>query len=286
MLVDWIKELEAQAGISVQTYSAVSGGDIADAYLLRTATDCFFLKTLAQRDALTVFEAEKAGLEALDQHPMIRIPQVFGVYQLSDRAALLLEYIEAKHPKADDWRLFGHSLAELQQKQQASFGWERDNFIGRLPQSNRLHESWTAFYAQERLLPQLERASRQGLLKAAESPSLSSLRAGLMPYLEAVQPSLLHGDLWSGNFLFDQAGKPCLIDPATYYGHYEVDLAMSRLFGGFHADFYKAYAEVWLPQSGADERNDLYQLYYLLVHLNLFGRSYYTSIKGLLERYF
>lgn len=287
MSTTWVKELEAQAGISVQTFRSVSGGDIADAYYLETSKgERFFLKMQAQPNAHSMFSVEKAGLEALGQHPSIRIPQVLGLFQLSDRAALLMEYIEAKRPGPEEWRLFGRSLAELHREEQGYFGWTQDNFIGRLPQSNQRHDSWITFYAQERLWPQLERAKAQGLLKGAECPDLGTLQDRLDPYFSEVQPSLLHGDLWSGNFLFDQEGRPCLIDPATYYGHHEVDLAMSRLFGGFHRLFYEAYAEIMPEQPGEAARNDLYQLYYLLVHLNLFGRSYYTSVKKLLERYF
>jgi len=287
MSTAWVKELEAQAGILVQTFRSVSGGDIADAYYLETSKgDRFFLKMQAQPNAHLMFAVEKAGLGALGQHPSIRIPQVLGLFQLSDRAALLMEYIEAKRPGPQEWQLFGRSLAELHCQVQGYFGWTQDNFIGRLPQSNRRHDSWITFYAQERLLSQLERAKTQGLLKGTECPDLATLQDRLDPYLAEVQPSLLHGDLWSGNFLFDQEGRPCLIDPATYYGHHEVDLAMSRLFGGFHTLFYEAYAEIMPEQLGAGARHDLYQLYYLLVHLNLFGRSYYTSVKKLLERYF
>lgn len=286
MQPSWQEELEAQTGLVIQKYQSVSGGDISDAYLLETETGRYFLKTNPAKDALAMFEVERAGLAALDQHPSIRIPKVLSSYQLSDRAALLMEYIEAKRPNEANWRLFGRSLAELHRETQNQFGWTQDNFIGRLPQSNQAHRTWIDFYATERLLPQIELARTKGLLSPAESPGLAELKVGLEPYCADIKPALLHGDLWSGNFLFDVSGQPCLIDPATYYGHDEVDLAMTRLFGGFDTAFYAAYAEIQPPKAGEAERNDLYQLYYLLVHLNLFGRSYYTSVKRSLNKYF
>lgn len=282
----WREELETQAGLVIRNHQAVSGGDISDAYLLETDSGRYFLKTNPAEDALVMFEVERAGLEALDLHPSLRIPKILGTYQLSDRAALLMEYIEAKRPNEADWLLFGRSLAELHQETATQFGWRQNNFIGRLPQSNQQHHTWIDFYATERLLPQIELAQIEGLLSPAESPGLAELKAGLKPYCADIKPTLLHGDLWSGNFLFDASGQPCLIDPATYYGHYEVDLAMARLFGGFAAAFYTAYAEIQPSKGGEAKRNDLYQLYYLLVHLNLFGRSYYTSVKRLLNKYF
>lgn len=282
----WQEELALQTGLLIQSCQSVSGGDISDAYLLETDSGHYFLKTNPADDALLMFQLEQVGLEALDQHPSIRIPRVLGTYQFSGQAGILMEYIESKRPNDADWRLFGRSLAELHRETQAQFGWEQDNFIGRLPQSNHRHDTWTGFYAAERLSPQIELARTKGLLSPAECPNLSELKAGLEPYCEATKPSLLHGDLWSGNFLFDTSGQPCLIDPATYFGHYEVDLAMTRLFGGFRAAFYEAYAEIQPATAGIEQRNELYQLYYLLVHLNLFGRSYYTSVKKLLDRYF
>lgn len=286
MRSSWIIELEGKAGIVIQSVRSLSGGDIADAYLLKTRKDNFVVKTLTQPDALPMFSAEQAGLLALDNHPSIRIPEVFGVYQLQGRAALLLEYIEPKPPGKSEWRLFGSSLAELQKEEQDYFGWQQNNFIGRFPQSNRQHHSWLAFYIQERLMPQLQRAQTQAYLNDKECPSTEQLTSMLEPYFREVYPSLLHGDLWNGNFLFDQNGKPCLLDPATYYGHYEVDLAMSHLFGGFHSAFYEAYLSEMPVQSGSDCRREIYQLYYLLVHLNLFGRAYYPSVKRILEKYF
>jgi fructosamine-3-kinase len=282
----WIRELEEKSGLSILQHRSISGGDISDAFLLNTLSGKYFLKSNSAADAYRMFAIEQAGLAALEVHPAIRIPKVFGVYQLSNRACLLMEYIDSKIPSPADWRLFGASLAELHQQKQAYFGWEQANYIGRLPQSNKRHEDWSAFYVEERLLPQIDLAFSSGLLRKQECPVQEALLQGVQVYFAAVQASILHGDLWSGNFLFDEQGRPCLIDPATYFGHSEVDLAMSRLFGGFSPLFYEAYAQKMPEQAGAAQRQDLYQLYYLLVHLNLFGSSYYGSVKRLLRQYF
>lgn len=282
----WIDELEQKSGLDIQGHKPISGGDISDAFLLETKSEKFFLKTNASQHAHDLYVAEKLGLAALDVHPSIRVPQVLGIYQLKNRACLLMEFIASKRPEPKDWQLFGASLAELHQQEQAYFGWQKGNFIGVLPQSNQPHDHWVEFYVSERLWPQLKLARAKHLLSDEDCPQPEQLWKGVQAHCSDVRPSLLHGDLWGGNFLFDEQGKPCLIDPATYYGDSEVDLAMSRLFGGFHSAFYEAYAQKMPEREGAAQRQDLYQLYYLLVHLNLFGASYHGSVKRLLEQYF
>ena len=160
----------------------------------------------------------------------------------------------------------------------------RDNFIGSLPQQNSHYDAWTDFYIANRLLPQFVLAVDTGRLGASDFPSEDKLHTVLSELFEGIRPSLLHGDLWGGNYLISSDGIPYLIDPAVYDGHSEVDLAMSRLFGGFGSRFYAAYHEVIPSQKGSEERNAVYQLYYLLVHLNLFGASYYPSVMQILKR--
>ncbi len=230
---------------------------------------------------------EKAGLETIAQINTIKAPKVLFCGQLESVAYLTMEFVDSKSPSQSEMESLGHQLAALHKTQVENyFGWQQDNFIGNLPQSNKNHPSWVSFYTHERLLPQLKSARDFGHLDFEEIPSEESLDKTCRNLFPETIPSLLHGDLWSGNYLISKSGKPYLIDSAVYFGHYEVDLAMTRLFGGFDKAFYDAHAEHFPKVPQQNERNDIYQLYYLLVHLNLFGRSYYPSVKQLLRRYF
>lgn len=230
---------------------------------------------------------EKTGLEAISQTNTIKVPKVLFCGQYESMAYLIMEFVESKRPSQSEMESLGNQLAALHKTQvQNYFGWQQDNFIGNLPQSNKSHPSWISFYTHERLLPQLKSARDFGYLDFEEMPSEENLLKTCQSLFPEINPSLLHGDLWSGNYLISKSGKPYLIDPAVYFGHYEVDLAMTRLFGGFDMAFYHAHAEYFSKVPQQNERDDIYQLYYLLVHLNLFGRSYYDPVKKLLKRYF
>jgi protein-ribulosamine 3-kinase len=192
-------------------------------------------------------------------------------------------YIPAKDPTTRDYVELGSQLAALHQQKSDIFGWESDNFIGNLHQSNKHHKEWTSFYLEERIWPQLLLAKSKNLLSTIDLPNKEQLYLTCKKILAGVQPSLLHGDLWSGNYLISSDGIPYLIDPATYFGDHKVDIAMSKLFGGFDSAFYNAYWEHFARTEKENKYNDLYQLYYLIVHLNLFGSSYYNSVKRILS---
>ncbi|MFL1011187.1 fructosamine kinase family protein [Flavisericum labens] len=177
-------------------------------------------------------------------------------------------------------------MAKLHQCHSRNFGLDHNNFIGNLLQSNTEHKTWGNFYIYERLLPQLKLTKSKNLLHSNEIPPTETMVKSLSSLFRNIKPSLLHGDLWSGNYLISSDGTPYLIDPAVYYGHSEVDIAMTKLFGGFGEDFYDAYVESIPFTSDTTARIEIYQLYYLLVHLNLFGRSYYDSVKSILIKYF
>lgn len=273
--------------INIVQVQSVSGGDISNAYLLMTESERFFCKVNYNLSAFQMFQSEKVGLEAIAQTKTIATPQVLLCERLETGGLLLMEYIAPKMPSAKDMSLFGYQLAALHKLSSSeSFGWDTDNFIGKLPLSNRRHQTWIDFYIRERLLPQLKLAQESKLLPAENIPSAERLLTWFENSFPNVTPSLLHGDLWSGNFLISKKGEPYLIDPAVYYGHHEMDIAMTRLFGGFNASFYKAYEEHYPEIGGEKERSEIYQLYYLLVHLNMFGTSYYSSCKTIIQRYF
>lgn len=233
-----------------------------------------------------MFEAEKLGLQAIGGTGTVSTPAVYYCGPLLNDACLVLEYIEPGTASPKAMALLGAQLATLHQQSNESFGWRSDNFIGSLPQSNQEHNDWPVFYTRERLLPQLQLAVEAALLNSGDIPATEDIIRVLEGCCGDIQPSLVHGDLWGGNFLVDTNDTPFLIDPAVYFGHGEVDLAMSRLFGGFQTVFYETYRETWKKDGGEKQREELYQLYYLLVHLNLFGSSYKQAVTRILKRYF
>ncbi len=226
--------------IKIEQVQPVSGGDISKAYLLKTESERFFCKVNQGKDAHKMFLAEKRGLEAIAQTKSIAVPKVLLCEKQEVSGLLLMEYIESKNASQKEMELLGHQLAALHRfSASKNFGWETDNFIGSLPQSNKEHSYWTKFYVEERLLPQLKLARDSGKLNTGEIPSEERIIKSCENLFPDIKPALLHGDLWSGNYLISEKGEPFLIDPATYYGHFEVDLAMTRLFGGLAVYFLK-----------------------------------------------
>lgn len=278
--------LAAITGSPVISARPLSGGDISEAWLLETAGQRLFCKLNSGPEALNMFQAEKDGLEAIASTSTVRTPDVLVCAKRGEMAVLILEYIEPKNPDDAEMMAFGQQLASMHHMEQPAFGWERDNFIGSLAQRNPRETDWSAFYARERLLPQLKLAFDNKLLNSSDMPGETVIERVVGELCGNVRPSLVHGDLWGGNYLISAEGQAYLIDPAVYCAHSETDLAMSRLFGGFPDSFYEGYTKVAPVRPGFEERRDLYQLYYLLVHLNIFGRTYYSAVKPLLSRYF
>lgn len=293
------------AGLSpsdLRAVSPVGGGCINESARLRTNRGSFFLKW--NRDVgEEFFRAEAEGLDALAATEIVRIPRVVA---RSEKGAavhwLLLEWIEGTSAGAPDWARLGRELAALHGRLRPAdrperhrrdapgpnlslpsplpgprYGWPSANFIGPLPQPNAESADWPGFWVRNRILP-LARALRDaGVLSAAEADEIDQAAARMEALLEPASadgPSLLHGDLWSGNVLFGADGRPALLDPAVYHGHRETDLAMAALFGGFDPAFLAAYEEAWPLLPGHEGRRVAYQLYPLLVHARLFGGGY------------
>ncbi len=278
--------IESLIGGSIEACHAVSGGDIANTYRLHTGTEVLFCKYHTGKQAFDMFQSEKDGLEALSRGNIIKTPEVFICEPWQEAAFLIMEFVPSGRAKDSAMAVLGRQLAQLHIQECSSFGWNRNNFIGSLPQSNNRSDSWAEFYMSERLQPQFKIAFDQGLLSRKEIPSTEKMSAVIVDLCGEVKPSLLHGDLWGGNYLISEAGVPYLIDPAVYEGHGEVDIAMSKLFGGFGPHFYRGYEEIIPFSDYTHDRIKIYQLYYLLVHLNLFGASYYSSVKAILKSYF
>lgn len=281
-----IDHLSNTLNISIKSIQPVTGGDISRAYKIESSHNTYFLKANDKASALKMFQQEANALQTISKTKTIKSPQVIQVASFENQSYILMEYVESKTPSNQDMALFGEQLAHLHLTHSDAFGFETDNFIGSLPQSNTTHNNWLDFYIEERLVPQLKIAIQRQLLSPAEVPDLSAMKLKTADIFKDVQPSLLHGDLWSGNYLISKDGTPYLIDPATYFGHSEVDIAMSLLFGGFGDSFYQAYHTVIPKETHTKARIELYQLYYLLVHLNLFGSSYYNSVKRIISKYF
>jgi protein-ribulosamine 3-kinase len=273
-------------GVNVIEGSAepVGGGSIHQALRYRTKHGSLFVKVGTSATA-AMFEAEADGLRALASPEAIRIPRVLALGEYSGRSFLCLEWLDLTAPTNVTEEKLGTQLAALHRSQSQAHGSHRDNFIGRAPQSNSSTSSWPQFFREQRLLPQLNLARKNG----ADAHTLDrgmQLAESLDAFFGGYRPaaSLLHGDLWGGNWGATREGEPVLFDPAVYYGDRETDIAMTRLFGGFGARFYAAYQAAWPLDAGAVEREVLYNLYHVLNHFNLFGGSYLAQAGSMIER--
>ena len=283
---DFLEYISSILGLKIRDFQSVSGGDISTAYLIETSSNKFFLKVNSNPNALDMFLAEEKALSTIANTNTIATPKVVACSSFGNDSFILMEHIEAKAPNSYDLELFGNQLAQLHNVTSDEFGFDSNNFIGSLHQSNIEHNHWNDFYIEERLIPQFQLAKSKGLLQTNEIPIKERMKEICFFHFKNVKPSLLHGDLWNGNYLISSEGIPYLIDPAVYYGHCEVDISMSKLFGGFGKSFYQSYYDIINKDEFTESRIELYQLYYLLVHLNLFGRSYYPSVINLLKKYF
>ncbi len=257
------------------------GGDISEVYLLKTATRKVVLKLNNAFSFPHMFKAEAYGLQCLAKSNSFTIPEVLACDQYQNIAFLILEYIEEGRPIQHFWSSFGEQLAELHHHSVAYFGLDSDNYIGSLAQYNSKCETASEFYIAQRLEPQIQLASNNGFLFS----ELDGFYKNIAIEIPNEPSSLIHGDLWSGNFMKDTNGIPCLIDPAISYAPRELDIGMMHLFGGFDLSLFNTYNEVFPLSDNWKERLPIWQLYYLLVHLNLFGRSYYEEVEGIIKRY-
>lgn len=274
-------ELASALGAEVKDARALGGGSINDAWRV-TLSDgrALFVKTNRDADP-EMFLREAEGLAWLAEARAIRVPEVIA----ASASYLVLELIEPARRAADFDEQLGRGLAALHRAGADGFGWRADNFIGSLPQDNGREDDWPTFYVKRRLAPQLELSARRGLISRSTRSRFDRLFARMDELVgPAEPPARLHGDLWAGNSHVDEQGAPVLIDPAVYGGHREIDLAMMRLFGGFSDRVFASYHEAFPLSDHWDERIPLYQLYPLMVHVNLFGGGYVSSVEAALDR--
>ncbi len=272
----------------------LSGGDINMAAQVFSSEGVFFVKwnqtdspggRLLDEARPDPFAAEAAGLDRLRQTDALFIPEVVGYGRHADKSYLVLEYIDSGTPDKSYWEELGQSLAVIHSHTQPLFGLSTPNYIGSLLQTNTPMPSGHDFFFERRLLPQAGLALYKGLLTKDIYDRLFRLRDSLPDLLPGDRPALLHGDLWSGNVLVTETGHPALIDPAVYYGFREADLAHTKLFGGFDQRFYDAYNEAFPLEDGFEERIAIYNLYPLLVHVNLFGSGYVSGVERVLKQF-
>lgn len=264
---------------------AVGGGSINRAFEYRSAKGPIFVKVSSSPNAADMLQAEAAGLKALASAQAVRVPEVILQGRCAEGAYLALEWIQLGQPSRATEATLGEQLAWQHRCTHAQFGWDRDNTIGSTPQHNARCESWETFFRERRLRFQLDLAAGRGA-----DPRIIErgyrLCESVSTFFKDYRPvaSLLHGDLWGGNWGSDEDGLPVIYDPAVYYGDREADIAMTRLFGGFGNAFYAAYQSTWALDAGASTRVSLYNVYHVLNHYNLFGGDYLQQAATIIER--
>ena len=268
-----------QNPVRLRAYERISGGDINDTYRLAMSDRDYFIK-INTADRLDMFEKEAKGLKLLSDSQSFVVPQVYHTGIFEKQSFLLMTYIEALY-QTENPKNFAESLVKLHQTTNVRYGLSYDNYIGRLPQKNDLNDSWIDFFIKNRLQFQIGLAGNT--IPTAILHQFDRLYQKLPELLWIDRPALVHGDLWSGNYFYNLQGRAVIFDPAVYYGHREVDLAMMQLFGGFSKEIYERYNAILPMESDWQARLKIYQLYPLLVHVNLFGASYLSSISQILS---
>lgn len=269
----------------IVSVTSVSGGDINDAYKIVTKEETFFAKINTGNNSKEILKSESLGLELLKSKAKVKIPEVVLLDNLNDFTVLILKWIDIGHSSYQTSFDFANQLARLHQIHNTDFGLDFDNFIGSLPQINKYYNNWLEFYNLNRIQYQLKLAIDTGRLGTSLIRKSVKMFGNIEQDFPEVKPSLLHGDLWNGNYLINKSGKVIFIDPAIYYGHREIDIAMMKLFGGFDNEIYSIYNSIMPLDDDWPSRLKFYQLYYILVHVNLFGGSYSNSAIDILNYY-
>jgi fructosamine-3-kinase len=271
--------------VEVLDISPISGGCIHHAQKVRTDKGLYFIKINKASDE-NMFNTEYSGLQLLGSANEIDIPKPIASGSYHNQSYLILEFIESQYRKSDFWIDFGQSLASLHRKHQNDrYGLSYNNYIGRLDQVNDFHEDWLTFFIEKRLEVQLKLAYDNRYVDQSYLSRFKDFYNKLPDLLPVEPPSLLHGDLWSGNFMTGAEGQPVIIDPAVYYGNREIELSFTQMFGGFDRLFYDSYYEAYPLALGFDNRVEIYNIYPHLVHVNMFGTSYLGGVTSVLRKY-
>jgi len=284
-IVEFLKKIFDDCGLDVQRHERVHGGDINHAYCLFTTTGKYFLKLNEKDRYPLMFEREQQGLELLRENCELIIPKVVASGNTGDKQWLLLAWLEKGTSQKNMWENFGEGLARMHKKPGQQFGLNEDNYIGSLKQTNTLHQEWSAFYIECRIMPLVKKLFDEGSYSSKDLNDANSFCNELKNFFPAESPSILHGDLWSGNYMIHSSGYAAIVDPAVYWGHREMDIGMTKLFGGFDDRFYEAYNRTYPLEKGWEARLTVAQLYPLLVHAVLFGGHYVSSTREILHSF-
>ena len=282
MLPDLVK---SHYQLKTGAFEKLVGGDINDVFRIQLEDRTAVIKVNQKSSYPGMFEAEAKGLSLLRSANSFKIPYVYSTFELNDWQVLEMEYVQTGPEGENFSEIFAEQLVKLHQSTANNFGLNHDNYIGSLRQSNRQHDSWTSFFISERLIPQTKLAVDNRIIESSERKLIETFGNYVDEIWPNEQPALLHGDLWSGNYMVCETGEPVLIDPAVYYGHREIDLGMMTLFGGFNSNIIPHYNALYPLEKGWQERTPYNQIYPLLVHLNLFGRTYWRQIKSILQEF-
>ena len=266
-------------------FSFSAGGCINHGGKLTTSRGNFFLKWNSATKFPGMFDAEARGLKILRDSKVIHIPEVIASDQTSSWQFIVMEFVDERPAVDNYWEALGMSLSNLHHVSSEFFGLDHSNYIGSLPQYNTQNKIWTDFFILQRLIPQIELATTNNRIDKIIRGQFEMLFKKLPGILPSEKPSLLHGDLWSGNLITDVHGNPCLIDPAVYFGHREAEIAFTKLFGGFSHRFYESYQNYFPLLPGFKQRSEVYNLYPLMVHVNLFGGGYVSQVVSILKRF-
>ena len=265
--------------------SPVSGGCIHNAQKVITNKENYFVKMNHASDS-NMFRTEYSGLELLASAGEINVPEAIAYGVKDGQAYLLLNFIDSNARKSSFWNDFGVAMANLHKNHcNDRYGLSYNNYIGRLDQFNDFSENWISFFIDKRLEVQLKLAFENNYIDRAYLANCARFYQKLPDLLPADPPSLLHGDLWSGNFMTGEEGQPVIIDPAVYYGHREIELSFTQMFGGFDRQFYRSYMEAFPLEPGFESRVEIYNIYPHLVHVNLFGPSYLSGVTPVIRRF-
>jgi protein-ribulosamine 3-kinase len=279
-----VESILKDCGLSAARYTTIHGGDINQAFCIEHNGEKFFLKYNDAGLYPKMLMKESNGLKSLAAHFTLIVPEVIHVGVVANNQYLLTSWLDAGKPAKEHWQQFGEALAQLHRNSSTGFGWEEDNYIGSLAQLNTKYNTWSEFYARCRVEPLMRTLYNAGIIETGELHAADSFYKQLDSIFPAEPPALIHGDLWSGNFMFTASGKAAIFDPAVYYGHREMDIAMTLLFGGFDAGMYESYNASWPLQPGWRQRMKYAQLYPLLVHAVLFGGHYISQAMAILRR--
>lgn len=263
---------------------SVAGGSINSAYRVTAGNESFFVKVNAADTCPEMLAKEAKGLKFISENSHFKVPEVIEVGLAASQQYMVMQFIESAAEANGYWEQFGAELAHMHRSSADLFGLEYDNYMGSMVQYNRCAEKWADFFVEQRLLPQIKAARDAGKADPSMVRGFDRLFSKAEDLFPVEPPAAVHGDLWSGNFMTGPDGRAAIFDPAVYFGHREVDIAMTRLFGGFDPAFYRGYHAAYPLEPGWEQRIEIANLYPLMVHVNLFGGGYAAQVKTTLAR--